>query len=75
MWTTAGVVAAGIAAGLIAAVGLEAYVQNLLHGIRARDPWVLGAPIGAMLVFGLVAAAGPAIRALRTDPAETLRAD
>jgi len=67
--------AVGMAVGLVAALAAAPALQPLLFGVRARDPWTLGA---VTLLLGLVALAAsgvPAIRASRVDPAEVLRAE
>lgn len=66
-------VAAGIAVGLAAAVGLTRFVQAQLYGLTAHDPYTLGlATLGLALV---ACAAGyiPAMRASRVDAMHALR--
>jgi len=50
-------------------------VQDFLFGVRAMDlvSWI-AAP-GALLLVGLLAGLGPALRAAKADPAQTLRAE
>ncbi len=65
--------AIGIAAGLLASVGLTRYLATLLYSIRPTDPSVFAA---VSTVLALAAAAGcyfPARRATRVDPAVVLR--
>jgi predicted permease len=65
------VLAAGV--GLGAAFMTRPLVGSLLFGIEAADPWVYSATMGLLIVIGLLATAGPTLRALRIDPVETLR--
>jgi len=63
--------AAGIAGGLVAA----RYVASLLYEVRGNDPWMLAVP-GVTLIGAALLAAVPAVRrAVRIDPAITLRGD
>ena len=69
------VAAAGAAAGMLAAMGLTRYVRELLFGVSATDPRVLGAAALALMLVALAAAAVPARRVLRVDPASALRSE
>ena len=63
---------------LIGALGAAAAVrllESLLHGVSAGDPLTFGAVALLVAAIALVASYVPARRALRIDPAETLRAD
>ena len=63
----------GVGVGLVLAVALARAASGLLYGVRATDP---AAYVGAALLLGAVAAAAaavPARRATRLDPARTLR--
>ncbi|MBL8230786.1 MAG: FtsX-like permease family protein [Bryobacterales bacterium] len=66
-------VLAGAAVGLILAYALSALIRNLLFGIGPHDPlsYVLGPVV--LAVMAALAAAAPAIRAGRIDPAQSLR--
>ena len=68
-------VSVGALAGVLGAVALTRYVRDLLFGVSATDPRVLGAAARALLLVALVAATVPARRALRVDPASALRAE
>ena len=65
----------GVAAGLLAALLTTRYLGALLYGLEPNDPVTLGS--GALILLLVAAAAAwiPARRALRVDPAVTLRED
>jgi len=66
-------VAAGIAAGLAGAALLARVMQSLLFGMDALDPSTFAAVAMMLTVVALLACYLPARRALRVDPAATLR--
>jgi ABC-type antimicrobial peptide transport system permease subunit len=67
-------VAAGIAMGAVAAVSLEKLLKSFLWGVTASDPWTMvGVAIGLLLATALASLA-PALRVLRLNPVDTLRA-
>lgn len=63
---TLGIIAAGLGAGLL---------RSLLFGVEPVDPLTFAAAALVVWVVGLTAAAVPAWRAMRIDPARILRAD
>ncbi len=70
-----GVVWMGSALGLLASLGLVRLLGSFLTGVEAYDPVTL-VSVPLLLVFvAFLAAALPARRAGRVDPARTLRAD
>jgi putative ABC transport system permease protein len=69
------VVAIGMVVGLLLAMGLARASTSLLYGITAGDPSTFLGVASLILLVALVAAWAPATRAMRTDPARTLRAE
>jgi putative ABC transport system permease protein len=63
----------GIAAGGIGALMVARWLQSLLFGVEAGDVRAIGAAAVMLGAVALVAAAGPARRAARLDPMESLR--
>ena len=73
MRDTARLVAAGVAAGLVAAVATTRLAASQLFGLSAYDPPTVAAATLAMLVVALAAGFLPARRAADTDPMVALR--
>jgi hypothetical protein len=71
--------AAMVAIGAIAGMGLGLafgrYVQALLFQVEPTDLRSLGPPIVALGIAALLAVLPPAIRAVRTDPAQTIKTE
>jgi putative ABC transport system permease protein len=65
----------GVAIGAAAALNLSALLEGYVFGITPADPRVLASTAVAMLAASACAAAIPATRATKFDPATTLRAD
>jgi predicted permease len=63
----------GIVLGLAAAYWGAQFMQSLVYGVDARDPWTLALVAITLIVTTIVAAWLPARRAARTDPAGVLR--
>ena len=66
-------VAAGVASGLIAALGFTGTMKSLLFGITPLDPPTYAAAIATLAAAALTACALPAARAMRLDPLVALR--
>jgi len=69
------VVAVGISIGLLLAAFLARASSSLLFGIKSTAPLTFAGVMAVILAVAVVATAGPAGRAMRIDPARTLRAD
>jgi ABC-type antimicrobial peptide transport system permease subunit len=65
--------AAGIAAGLLAALGLTRLMSGMLFGIGATDPLTFAAVSALLALVALTACYIPARRAMRVDPVVALR--
>ena len=70
-----GLVALGIALGAAAALAATRALSSMLYGVGAADPPTFVAIALLVGAIALVASYVPARRALRIDPAQTLRAD
>jgi putative ABC transport system permease protein len=66
-------VAAGLGAGLAGAALVARVMQSLLFGVDPLDPATFGGVAVTLALVALVACYLPARRAMRVDPAETLR--
>jgi predicted permease len=66
---------AGIVIGLALALWAGRWLQPLLFQQSARDPVIVSAAAGVLLLVALIATVKPAMRATRVDPTEALRAD
>jgi putative ABC transport system permease protein len=67
--------AAGIALGLVAALIVTRFLEALLFGVNARDPYTfIGVPL-LLLAAALLGCLIPARRAMRVDPMIALRAE
>jgi len=66
-------IAAGAALGLAASLALSEWVRALLFGVPPSDPISIGFAVALIISIAAVALLLPAWRALRIDPAMTLR--
>lgn len=73
--SAAWMLALGGAAGLLSGVASSRLIEKLLFNVRGSDAAAVALPI--LILAGTAAVAGlhPALRAARTDPAETLRSE
>ncbi len=69
------VFAAGAAAGLAVGLSSERAIGKLLYAARVSDPAALALPLAVVGATALLAAIPPVLRAIRIDPARTLRAE
>jgi hypothetical protein len=68
-------VGVGIALGLAMGAGVSVFLRGLLFGVAPADPLSLGGSSVVLLVTAVAAAMVPALRALRVNPLEALRAE
>jgi predicted permease len=66
-------VAVGIAIGVAAALASASILENMLYGVRPRDPILMAAVCAGVALVGLAAAFIPARRAAKVDPMVALR--
>lgn len=66
-------VAGGLAAGIIAALGLTSLMKSLLFGVKPTDPLTFLSVAALLTMVALAATYLPARRATRLDPVTTLR--
>jgi ABC-type antimicrobial peptide transport system permease subunit len=64
---------AGLAAGLVGALGLTQLLRGALYGVSPTDPLVLGALLLILPAVALAAAFLPALRAARLNPTQALQ--
>ncbi len=67
--------AAGAAAGVVLSIAASRLLSGLLFETRAVDPATYGIVVFGALAVGILAALGPARRAVRIDPVAALRGD
>ena len=65
----------GVCLGVVLALLSAKTISTMLYGIGPRDPVVLIAVSGFLLVVALVAALAPALRAAHIDPMRAIRMD
>jgi ABC-type antimicrobial peptide transport system permease subunit len=66
---------AGVITGMVAAMGLTAYIQTLLFNVEPLDVTVFAGMSAVMLAAALLASYIPARRASRMDPVAALRSE
>jgi ABC-type antimicrobial peptide transport system permease subunit len=64
---------AGLALGLIGALGVDRMLRSLLVGVTPNDPTTLGVVVGVLVCVAAGACALPARRATAVSPTEALR--
>ncbi len=72
---TAPMVASGVIAGLVAALGLTRFVRTILYQIRPNDPATFATVAITLSAVAVVASLLPARRASRVDPVIAIRGE
>lgn len=67
--------AVGLAVGVLLSLAGGRVLRGLLFGVEPTDPWTIASVVGVMAAVALAAAAVPAWRAMRRDPAEVLNSE
>lgn len=75
LWEAMALAAAGVVLGIVSAFLLSRFLDSLLFGVRASDPATYFVVAVAVPCAALLAAFVPARRAMRVDPAYSLRAE
>jgi predicted permease len=65
----------GALAGILAFLASSGFMARFLFGVNPSDPGSVMTGAGALILAGAIAALIPALRAGRTDPAETMRVE
>ena len=66
---------AGVGTGILGAMVAARWVESVIFGVSARDPWTLAAAALLATAIALLASYVPARRATRVDPLRALRAE
>jgi ABC-type antimicrobial peptide transport system permease subunit len=66
---------AGMAAGVIGALGLTRMMSSMLFGVKPTDPLTFFSVLILLLLVALFACLFPARRAMRVDPMQALRTE
>jgi ABC-type antimicrobial peptide transport system permease subunit len=67
--------AIGLLAGIAAAIGVTRFLRFALYETSAYDPRVFAGMAVVLMIAAAAACLGPAWRATRADPVESLRAE
>jgi putative ABC transport system permease protein len=59
--------------GVMAAFMTSSLLASLMFGIQPAEPWVYSVTIALLIAIGMLSSVGPTLRAMHTDPVETLR--
>jgi len=66
---------AGIAIGILAALGLARFLESLLYGVTPQDTFTYIAVASVLTLVATLACLIPAARAARLDPMAALRSE
>jgi len=65
----------GSAAGIAGGIASARVIESFLFEVKASDPGMIALPLLALFIAALLAALPPVMRAVRIDPARTLRSE
>jgi ABC-type lipoprotein release transport system permease subunit len=65
----------GLVLGLGTSMLLARFIRTLLFGVDPLDPLTFVAAPGVLALVTMLACVAPAVRAMRADPAATLRSE
>jgi putative ABC transport system permease protein len=65
----------GLAVGVAGGLASGRFIETLLFEVKMTDLGIVVAPLLTLLTAASLAALPPAIRAVRIDPAQTLRSE
>jgi ABC-type lipoprotein release transport system permease subunit len=68
-------IGAGVVIGLVGGVAFGRLVESILFEVNATDAISVAAPLATLALVAALAAIPPALRAVRIDPAQTLRSE
>jgi putative ABC transport system permease protein len=70
-----GLAFAGVGAGIVGAMLAARWIESVMFGVSARDPWTVAAAAALTTGIAVLASYVPARRATRIDPLSALRVD
>jgi predicted permease len=65
----------GCVIGGALAVVLSTFVRALIYALEPHDPWTMAGAVLLVMIVGLLACLGPALRAARVDPVVAFKAE
>lgn len=63
----------GVAAGIVAGIGLTHWIASFMYGVKPTDPLTFASVSALLIVVASLACCVPALRAMRVDPVVALR--
>ncbi len=66
---------AGVLVGIVGATVAARWIESVMFGVSARDPWTIACAVALVMAVTLLASYIPARRATQVDPLTALRAE